>query len=52
VTATHIGTSGWYYPERKGHFYPADLVSDAILSFYTARFNSVEVNNTSYRLPR
>jgi hypothetical protein len=25
VTAIHIGTSGWSYPEWKGHFYPAEL---------------------------
>ena len=52
MTAIHIGTSGWSYPEWKGHFYPADLASDAMLSFYAVRFNSVEVNNTFYRLPR
>lgn len=51
MTATHIGTSGWPYPEWKGHFYPADLASDAMLSVVDARFDSVEVNNTFYRFP-
>ena len=52
MTAIHIGTSGWSYPAWKGHFYPADLASGSMLSFYADRFNSVEVNNTFYRLPR
>ena len=30
MTAIHIGTSGWSYPEWKGHFYPADLASDDV----------------------
>ncbi len=49
---THIGTSGWSYPEWKGSFYPADLKSDAMLAYYADRFSSVEVNNTFYRLPK
>ena len=52
MTTVHIGTSGWSYPAWKGHFYPADLASGAMLSFYADRFDSVEVNNTFYRLPR
>ena len=50
--AIHIGTSGWSYQEWKGSFYPPDLASDAMLSYYADRFNSVEVNNTFYRLPK
>ena len=50
--AVHIGTSGWSYPEWKGSFYPADLKNDRMLAYYGARFDSVEVNNTFYRLPK
>jgi len=49
--AVHIGTSGWSYKEWKGSFYPADLKADAMLAYYGERFDSVEVNNTFYRLP-
>ncbi len=46
-----IGTSGFYYPDWKGSFYPAALPARDYLPFYSARFNSLEVNNTFYRLP-
>ncbi len=46
-----IGTSGFYYPDWKGSFYPATLPSRDYLPFYSNRFNSLEVNNTFYRLP-
>ena len=50
--AVHVGTSGWSYPEWKGSFYPEDLKSDRMLAYYGERFDSVEVNNTFYRLPK
>jgi uncharacterized protein YecE (DUF72 family) len=50
--AVHIGTSGWSYPEWRGSFYPEDLKSDRMLAFYGEHFDSVEVNNTFYRLPK
>jgi uncharacterized protein YecE (DUF72 family) len=50
--ALHVGTSGWSYPEWKGSFYPEDIKADAMLAYYAARFDSVEVNNTFYRLPK
>lgn len=52
MTALHVGTSGWSYPEWKGSFYPEEMKTDAMLPFYAERFDSVEVNNTFYRLPR
>jgi uncharacterized protein YecE (DUF72 family) len=52
VTAIHIGTSDWSYPEWKGHFYPADLASGLMVSSYADRFNSGEVNDTFRRLPK
>jgi uncharacterized protein YecE (DUF72 family) len=50
--AVFIGTSGWNYKGWAGGvFYPSGLKSAAWLDYYAARFNSVEVNNTFYRLP-
>lgn len=50
--ALHVGTSGWSYPEWKGSFYPEDIHADRMLAYYAERFDSVEVNNTFYRLPK
>jgi uncharacterized protein YecE (DUF72 family) len=47
----HIGTSGYSYPEWRGSFYPADLPTSQMLGYYAARFSTVEINNTFYRLP-
>lgn len=47
----HIGTSGWQYDHWKGSFYPQPLGKGDFLRFYAARFDSVEVNSTFYRLP-
>jgi len=46
-----IGTSGYNYPEWKGSFYPADLPATRMLPFYAARFPTVEINYTFYRMP-
>lgn len=46
-----IGTSGYNYPEWKGSFYPADLPASKMLPYYAARFSTVEINYTFYRLP-
>jgi len=46
-----IGTSGWHYEHWRGPFYPDRFASDRMLSFYAERFNTVELNNTFYRLP-
>jgi uncharacterized protein YecE (DUF72 family) len=48
----HIGTSGWQYASWRGRFYPKDLPQTEWLPFYAARFETVEVNNTFYRLPK
>lgn len=46
-----IGTSGWSYRHWRGPFYPADMANGAEqLRFYVARFDTVEVNGTFYRL--
>ena len=46
-----IGTSGYNYPEWKGSFYPADLPAAKMLAYYAARFPTVEINYTFYRMP-
>src|SRR5438445_317802 len=46
-----VGCSGWMYRDWRGPFYPADLPQRRWLEHYAARFDTVEVNNTFYRLP-
>ncbi len=46
-----IGCSGWNYASWKGRFYPEGLRVADWLNYYTSRFDTVEVNNTFYRLP-
>lgn len=46
-----IGTSGWHYAHWRGTFYPADLPTSAWLAYYRERFDTVEINNSFYRLP-
>jgi uncharacterized protein YecE (DUF72 family) len=46
-----IGTSGYSYKEWKGSFYPEDLPAAKMLEFYAGRFDTVEINNTFYRMP-
>jgi uncharacterized protein YecE (DUF72 family) len=46
-----IGTSGWHYSHWKGAFYPSTLRSAGWLGYYSARFQTVELNNAFYRLP-
>jgi uncharacterized protein YecE (DUF72 family) len=46
-----IGTSGWVYPHWTGVLYPPKTPSGRLLSLYTARFPTVEINRSYYRLP-
>ncbi len=46
-----VGTSGYNYPEWKGSFYPSDLPAAKMLPYYAARFPTVEINYTFYRMP-
>jgi uncharacterized protein YecE (DUF72 family) len=46
-----VGCSGWQYRHWKGGFYPADLPQRDWLAYYARRFETVEVNNSFYRLP-
>ncbi|MGH7475334.1 MAG: DUF72 domain-containing protein [Longimicrobiales bacterium] len=47
----YVGTSGFAYKEWKGSFYPEDLPADAMLAYYGERLDTVEINNTFYRMP-
>jgi uncharacterized protein YecE (DUF72 family) len=47
----HVGTSGWHYPHWRGCFYPEKLAAFRMLEFYARHFDTVELNNTFYRLP-
>ena len=51
LAPVHIGTSGWHYKHWKGPFYPSDLASTKWLSWYVDHFDTVEINNSFYRLP-
>jgi uncharacterized protein YecE (DUF72 family) len=46
-----VGCSGWNYRSWKGRFYPERLPAAQWLRFYAQHFDTVEVNNTFYRLP-
>jgi uncharacterized protein YecE (DUF72 family) len=47
----HIGTSGWHYKHWRGLFYPEKLPTSKWLEHYFAVFDTVEINNSFYRLP-
>jgi len=48
----HVGTSGYAYKEWKGRFYPEKISPKEMLRFYSGRLNTVEINNTFYRMPK
>lgn len=52
MPSVRIGTSGWVYQHWRGRFYPAELPASRWLSFYAQHFDTVEVNNSFYRLPK
>lgn len=46
-----IGTSGWQYKSWKQRFYPSNIAQHDWLYFYVSHFQTVEINNSFYRLP-
>lgn len=46
-----IGTSGWAYDDWRTIFYPPELPQREWLGYYARRFDTVEINNSFYRLP-
>ena len=46
-----IGTSGWHYKHWRGPFYPEKFSASRMLEYYVEHFDTVEINNSFYRLP-
>ena len=46
-----IGCSGWNYRHWRERFYPKGLPVTRWLQFYAEHFDTVEINNSFYRLP-
>ena len=51
ATSPRVGCSGWNYKAWRGSFYPKELAVARWLAFYASRLDTVEINNTFYRLP-
>jgi uncharacterized protein YecE (DUF72 family) len=52
MAKVRIGTSGWNYQHwANGVFYPAGLKPAQWLEYFTRHFDTVELNNSFYRLP-
>jgi uncharacterized protein YecE (DUF72 family) len=49
--AAHVGCSGWNYRDWRGVVYPPKLPQRLWFSHYATLFDTVEINNTFYRLP-
>src|SRR5579884_2537815 len=47
-----VGCSGWVYNHWRNIFYPKEVPQKAWLEFYTSEFDTVELNNSFYRLPK
>ena len=47
----YIGTSGWHYEHWRHLYYPDKLPKAKWFEFYAADFDTVELNNSFYRLP-
>ena len=46
-----IGCSGWQYQHWRNEFYPAELPQSCWFAHYVLSFDTVEINNSFYRLP-
>jgi uncharacterized protein YecE (DUF72 family) len=51
VKPVWVGCSGWNYPHWRERVYPKGLPQRRWLEHYATLFDTVEVNNTFYRLP-
>jgi len=51
MRAPRIGCSGWEYKHWRGDFYPVTLSKTCWFEHYAKTFDTVEINNTFYRLP-
>jgi len=48
----YIGTSGFFYKNWVGDFYPLDVPKYRYFEYYSKFFNSLELNSTFYRFPK
>src|SRR6266581_1300656 len=48
---TPVGCSGRQYTHWRGDFYPAELQTSRWFARYALTFDTVEINNSLYRLP-
>lgn len=46
----YIGTSGYQYKHWKGDFYPEDMPVKDWFEYYSRQFDTVEINNTFYKM--
>jgi uncharacterized protein YecE (DUF72 family) len=46
-----IGCSGWIYRHWRGLFYPGEMAQKHWFAHYASTFDTVEINNSFYRLP-
>jgi uncharacterized protein YecE (DUF72 family) len=46
-----VGCSGWQYKDWRGIVYPEKLPQREWFAYYATLFDTVEINNTFYRLP-
>jgi len=47
----HIGTSGWHYKHWLGTWYPEGTKAAEQFAYYRQHFDTVEINNSFYKLP-
>jgi len=47
-----IATSGWHYDDWSSLFYPSELPKSKWFEYYSKHFDTVEINNTFYHLPK
>lgn len=52
MTDIRVGTSGWHYKHWVGRYYPEKIKPGAMLPHYLRDFDTVELNNTFYQLPK
>jgi uncharacterized protein YecE (DUF72 family) len=48
----YVGTSGYFYKNWQGDFYPSELQTSKWLEYYVNFFNSLELNSTFYKFPK
>src|SRR5438046_2193327 len=51
MAQARIGCSGWVYKDWRGVVYPQKLPTKQWFAHYAGLFDTVEINNTFYRLP-